>query len=76
MARMLGRNRHYPCPAADCTRCRSCGDGNETRAFKRREQRELGREFAEFAGEAAERAELTLPAALETLAGIVAGNSR
>ena len=46
------------------------------RAAKRREQRELGREFAEFAGEAAERAELTLPAALETLAGIVAGNSR
>ena len=46
MARMLGRNRHYPCPAADCTRCRSCGDGDETRAFKRREQRELARELA------------------------------
>ena len=50
MARMLGRNRHYPCPAADCTRCRSCGDGNETRAFKRVEQRELARELAPETG--------------------------
>ena len=39
------------------------------RAAKRREQRDLARELAEFAGDALEWAELAMPAVLETWPG-------
>jgi hypothetical protein len=61
MPRMLGRY----C-AGGCA-CRDCGDGQpDTRWRKRVEARDLAHEFAEFADEAAEWAELTMGAAMET----------
>lgn len=57
MARMLGRiaiGYDY-----------DLGTTRDTRRRKRIEQRDLGREFAAYADEAAEWAELTLPTALE-----------
>ena len=38
MARMLGRNREASCGLG---RCRHCQKGDETRRFKRREERDL-----------------------------------
>ena len=42
MPRMLGRNRRAGCGLGRCRRCRN---GDETRQFKRREQREVSQEI-------------------------------
>lgn len=50
---MLGRNRVLPCPRP--ARCTYCQEGNETRQFKRVEQRQVQREIVEQLDETDDR---------------------